>query len=63
MSWNDFLCLLDIELKTGEPVCGTNMNPTWKARTATTTPLDLATYLPLAPSTPPDASLPLNTPN
>ena len=62
MGWNDFLCLQDIELNTGQPVCGTNVKPTWKERTATTIPLDPATYLPLAPSTPPHALLPLTTP-
>ena len=61
MSWNDFLCLQDIELSTGEPVCGTNAKPTWKEKTVTTIPLDPATYLPLAPSTPPHALSPLTT--
>ena len=40
MTWNDFLCLQDIELSTGQPVYGTNVNPTWKEKTATTIPLD-----------------------
>ena len=63
MTWNDFLCLQDIELNTGEPGCGTNVNSIWKERTATTTLLHPATYLPLAPSTPSHALSPLTTPS
>ena len=48
MSWNDFLCLQDIGLSTEQPVHGTNAKLTWKEKTATTIPLDPATYLPLA---------------
>ena len=63
MSWNDFLCLHDIELSTRQPVCGTNAKPRWKERTATTTPLDHAIYLPLAPCTPLHGLSPLFTPS
>ena len=61
MSWNDFLCIQDIELSTGQPVYETNAKFRLKERTATTIPLDPATYQPLAPSTPPHALLPLTT--
>ena len=61
MSWNDYLCLQDIELSTVQPVYRTNAKPTWKEKTATTIYLDPATYLPQAPSTPPHALLPLTT--
>ena len=63
MSWKDFLCLQDIELNTGQPVYGTNAKPTWKEKTATTIPRDPATYLPLVPSTPPNALSLLTTPS
>jgi len=57
MIWNDFLCLQDIEPNTGHSVYGTNMNPIWKEKTATTAPLDLVISVPLAPSIPLHASL------
>jgi len=57
MSWNDFLCLQDIEPNTRHSVYGMNVNSIWKEKTATTTPLDLAISLPPAPSIPPHASL------
>ena len=63
MSWNDFLCLQDIELSIGLAVCWTNAKPSWKEKTGTTTPLDTPTYLPLALSTPPHALSPLTIPN
>jgi len=61
MSGNDFLYLQDIEPNTGHGVHGTNVNPIWKEKTATTTPLDLTTSLPLASSIPPHASSLLTT--
>ena len=63
MSWKDFLCLQVIELSTRQLVYGTNAKPTSKEKTATTIPLDPATYPPLAPSTLLHALLPLTTRN
>ena len=54
-SWTDFLCLLDIEPSTGHFVYETNAMSTWTGKSATTTPLDLEIFLPLAPSAPPYA--------
>jgi len=57
MSWNDFLCPQDIEPNSGHSVYGMNVNPIWKEKATTTTPLDLVISMPLAPSILPHASL------
>ena len=62
-SWTDFLCVQDIEPSTGHSVYGTNAMSTWMGKTATTTPLDLEIFLPLAPSTPPHVLSLLTTPS
>ena len=54
-SWTDFLCQPLTEPSTGHSVYGTNAMSTWTEKTATTTPLDLETFLSLDPSTPPHA--------
>ena len=61
-SWTDFLCLPLTEPSTGHSVYRTNAMSTWMQKTATTTPLDLETFLSLDPSTPPDALSPLTIP-
>ena len=57
MSWNDFLCLQNIDPNSAHSVYGTNVNPIGKEKIATTTPQVLAISLALAPSIPPHASL------
>ena len=61
ISWNNFLCLQNIEPNTGNSVYGTNVNPILQAKTATTTPRDLATSLSLVPFIPPEVALLLTT--
>ena len=62
-SWTDFLCLPLTEPSTSYSVYGTNAMSTWMEKTATTTPLDLETFLSPDPSTPPHALSLLTTPN
>src|ERR1700761_3461732 len=61
--WTDFLCLPLTEPSTGHSVYGRNAMSTWTEKTATTTPVDLETFLSLDPSTPPHASSLLTTPS